>query len=441
MEHGTNLREIEQSQDEEFEEIITTFKNKLKSLNILYDEQKEEGFHEFFHNLTEEERRRIDYETFWKSLFYQLEKVWDHLSAQPYELIPLFVTINFIKETNDMSQIGRLFETLQLKLTPKDKKKGINGAIQRLKKNYYKPQVRESLKNLTAVFMKEPTQKVRDGEDAVTTIKEIVEEYGFFGAWYPIMVILKDENDWGALLKEACPVDYFCSLVELYEFYKTYQYDALLKGTVQSTVTMKTIQKEKKQMTLKMSKKEKEASRLKKTVFELNQENKQLQGQIYELYDESLKEIDYLKTEMEAEREAFLKIIEYQNETIMDLIDSKVQDQEESRNQPIKIDFDLQGKTVAVVGGDKIRHIRDVVNKYNGILEFVSEKDISLVEGTVSRADVVFFMKEFAGHHLFRKALSSADKYHIPFKYVNTTGVTGFERALKEYIVSSNLNY
>ena len=45
------------------------------------------------------------------------------LICPTYELIPLFVTIDFIKETNDMSQIGRLFETLQLKLTPKDKRK------------------------------------------------------------------------------------------------------------------------------------------------------------------------------------------------------------------------------------------------------------------------------------------------------------------------------
>ena len=33
--------------------------------------------------------------------------------------------------------------------------------------------------------MKEPTQKVRDGEDAVTTIKEIVEEYGFLELGIP----------------------------------------------------------------------------------------------------------------------------------------------------------------------------------------------------------------------------------------------------------------
>ena len=60
------------------------------------------------------------------------------------------------------------------------------------------------------------------------------------------MVILKMKMIGGLYLKEACPVDYFCSLVELYEFYKTYQYDALLKGTVQSTVTMKNYTERKK---------------------------------------------------------------------------------------------------------------------------------------------------------------------------------------------------
>jgi hypothetical protein len=93
----------------------------------------------------------------------------------------------------------------------------------------------------------------------------------------------------------------------------------------------------------------------------------------------------------------------------------------------------LRGHTICVIGGAKERYYREVVEKYNGDLAFVSSDDLNKVHGAVRGAHVVFLLTDIVSHAIFYASIEAARTYHKPFKYVNSLGISRFKRELKSF--------
>lgn len=375
---------------------------------------------------------------FWNSMIRECEAVWDKQEDKPIDLIPSYIVFDLISFGKD-SQRARILEDIGIKLTPKDKKRGAIGAINRLRKHFYKSTVRKNIKELVDFIMLQTFKKMEQGNSMEEAITEVIEDHGLFGLWYPAATMINDPSEtsaWINLLKGMYPYNYCSSLIDLFIFYKENEFEEIKKKPVtnDNQVSLKNIKKEHKQIKNKMDKKVKETSELKRKVYQLKVEKKNLEGEIHQLYQESLLEIEELKAQLEAEREYFSQVMGDMYEKIYNLY-------EKSEPEINQDKLSLQGKSVAVIGSDKIRYFREIIEKYEGNLEFVSENDLSLVEGAISRSEVVFYVKEFGGHPLKNKAFSSAKKYNVPFIYLNTKGMSGFERVLLAYLKTPNMSF
>lgn len=392
-------------------------------------------------NIDEDDEK---YKQLWHPFIIKIEEAISDLPHKPIDILPLFIVRRMIREFDPRLYPKRrsmLMETLQVKITPKDEKKGSPGVFFRLLRNYYKPHIRSNVEDFVLFHTLDVATPLKEAkkDEWPMVIEKMINELGFYTVWIIADKVIKNE-DLVELVKETAPDDYIETIVDLFDFYREVDYETLFSPNyvVQSAQT-RSLKKEHERLKKQVSKQEKETQKLKKEIHTAKMENKQLEGQYYELYEDSLKEIDALHKQLEEERLHYESIIQKLNKTIQEL-----QINTENSQSSIIPDGedrgDLEGKTIALIGGDRVRHFQEIVEKFNGNLEFVSEKDISLVEGAVSRSDVVFFFKEVAGHHLYRKAIQTASKKGIPFRYVNSKGISGFKRTLLSYTDSLERN-
>jgi hypothetical protein len=75
-----------------------------------------------------------------------------------------------------------------------------------------------------------------------------------------------------------------------------------------------------------------------------------------------------------------------------------------------------------------------VVEKYNGNIRFVPVDQYKKIEGAVSDSDVIFFLTDMVGHQHFYKSFELSKRLNKPFVFVNSLGISTFERKLKTFI-------
>jgi Uncharacterized protein conserved in bacteria (DUF2325) len=416
--------------------------NGLMPINTIYNDFEErdefiEKLEEFMENIYDEEGGiNEDFDPF---LFQAIERdvkmFWKENRYKPTDLINLMFIYEVIQESK-MKYIEHIYNLCNIKIMTKDRKRGKRAIFERLLRKYHKENVRKTLNGLLETFLRDQIkicQTLDDVENRQEILSELIGNIGMLPVLWIAEEVLKNKE----LLEEIKALDpkrYVVSLAQVAMFYIDVDFQKVMEHPelLNSEERLEKAKKTQKRIQKKLIKKEKETSYLKQEINSLKQEKKKLEAEVYDLYQSALKEIEQLKQENEQMQEYFMDIINNLNEQILDLQQENA-DLRQGKLEEIN-EFDLKGKTIAVIGGSKERHFREIIESYNGKIIFVSETDFNKIEGAVSKADAVFFLKEVVGHHFFREAYPLAKKYKIPFIFVNSIGVSSFKRELKRLI-------
>jgi hypothetical protein len=365
----------------------------------------------------------------------QIRRFWNQTKYKPTEVMTLMLVTKMVKEA-DLKYVNHIYEMCRIKISPKDRKRGRKAILEKMLKRYHKKFVRNTLNGILETFSRREIKvmkTIKEQENPFELLDELVEKVGLLGVLWPIENVLKDEK-----LKEMIVTRYSkryaACLVQLALFYEEIDYPTIMESpeSIESRDLSKELSKmkqEQKLMQMKLAKKEKETSKLKREIHVLQQEKRKLASEIHTLYKNSLEEIEKLKREKEEIEEYYLSVIEHLSNQLFELQQEIAEIQKE---QPTT--YDLQGKTIAVIGGSKERHYREIIESYNGKMTFAAEDDFLKIKGAIQKADAVFFLKEVVGHHFFKKAYPLAKKYKLPFIFINSIGKSTFERELQRFI-------
>lgn len=364
-----------------------------------------------------------------------VEGLWKDLKYSPLEFSTFLQSVEFVLEA-DRSMVEALFQQIKIKMTTKDKKRGRSAFYKRMVMKYNKPYVRKYFQSMFLFLLKEEAQLLEDSVN-LNDINGLKNDIGFEPLWWLSNVTTETKHAF-EIINNNFKDDYIKMLIVFYFLYIKMEFEVImdepnkLRNNEQVANPQK-ILKENKNLKKQVDKGKKQESDLKKTIHHLNLEKKQLQGEIHELYRESLKEIEILKEQnenllltFEKEREMYIKIIQ-------DLTEGN-----EKTEVIFNNDMDLQGKVICVIGGNRERHYLEIIEKYNGKINFVSEDNFNKIKGAVSESSVVFFLTELVGHHHFREALNYSKLTNKPFIFVNSKGLSSFERELVRFINKDN---
>ncbi len=346
----------------------------------------------------------------------EIKRYWQLLRVEELDAVKLFIFKQSMFEMTPSERSGVL-GSFGIQLTDKDKKKGITGAMERLYRHYHKSTVRARVEQIVAssvALRKEETMADALAESSPVSI---------------LFTALNDQRtDWMDDLIKHAPLEYVKLQTDLLTFAGDIPSDVFSFKKTQDTAPSNLLDDERND-----GEKDREIAKLTEQVRLLQKEKEDIQRELDSFLEEATKEVTTLQEECNICHDVVMQLndkVEQQALVIRTL-------KRETDGQKEESVLDLRGAVVAFIGGEKVRHFQKVVHKYNGKMNFVSETDLTLVDGAVSRADVVFFMHGFAGHSLYYKTKEAAAKYDVPFEYVNTTGVSGFERQLKNFIVQT----
>lgn len=401
------------------------------------DEKFIERLEEFMENVYDEDGELM--EDIDSSLLQSVKRdvtlFWQNSNYKPTDLMNLLFMHEVIQESK-VKYIEHIYSLCNIRITTKDRKRGKRAIYQRLLRKYHKENVRKTLDNLLKTFLSEEItncKRLKDEENKGEGLSEIIENVGLLPVLWIVEEIIKDQT-FLEEIKALEPIRYVAAMVQMTMFYIEVDYEQVMEHPEQLDNSEKLAKEQQKQKQLqkRLNKKEKETSKLKEEINSLQQEKKKLETDVNVLYQEALKEISELKRENEYMQEYYLEILCNLDQQIQDLQHENAELQQ-GKQEEIS-GFDLDGKTIAVIGGSKVRHFREIIESHNGNMTFASETDFNKIEGAIRKADAVFFLKEVVGHHFFREAYSLAKKYKIPFVFVNSIGVSSFKRELKRIV-------
>ncbi|OAH55767.1 hypothetical protein AWH48_03580 [Domibacillus aminovorans] len=351
----------------------------------------------------------------------EIKRYWQLLRVEELDAVKLFI---FKQNMFEMTPSERsvVLGSFGIQLTDKDKKKGITGAMERLYRHYHKPTVRARVEQIVASLVREAAVALRKEETMADALAELSLVSILFTA-------LNDQrSDWMDDLIKHAPLEYVKLQIDLLTFASDVPSDVFSFKKTQDTAPSNLLDDERND-----GEKDREIAKLTEQVRLLQKEKEDIQRELDSFLEEATKEVTTLQEECNICHDVVMQLNDKVEQQAL-VIRTLKRETDGQKEEPI---LDLRGAVVAFIGGEKVRHFQKVVHKYNGKMNFVSETDLTLVDGAVSRADVVFFMHGFAGHSLYYKTKEAAAKYDVPFEYVNTTGVSGFERQLKNFIVQT----
>jgi len=367
----------------------------------------------------------------------EIEQAWNE-SKYPKDTCIQFVflsgvLLSCVKENMDLG-IKMLLEA-KIMVSAKDKKRGKRGIISRYLKSYHKEHIRNSLRReyMDIVLMKHCEQI--KANPTLEQIESKIKKLGMETVLSMLYIMMKNET-LIHLMEAHFPIEVLAFNARTYLSMRQLNFEQVMEAPEQiSDINdSKVLQRKNKELALKLNKTQKSASNLRKEIHTFQQKERELRSEVYHLnqaventYEQALFEIENLKEQLKQQEVMFQIEREFYVSTIAKLCsneESEVNDQ---------ADVNLSGKRICVIGGNKERHYREVVESYNGTIEFVSSDDYNKVEGAISRSHVVFFLKDIIRHHLFYKSYQTARERDIPFIFVNTLGMSTFERELRMF--------
>lgn len=399
-----------------------------------------------FGNDTERDAKIIESfsKSFTKRLTNDVMTFWLKYPYHPVNVVPIKL-LEDIMDLSNTNQLVMLFKELGLLLPTKDRKKSKEYHFNRFLHHYHLSHVQRntvtSLKHIIQDDIKMCFELFesfdnKNGEDLPEEQLEIVlralmSNGGILVILWIAREIIESQKFEKWLISKV-PTFYIMALAQAAYYTKKIDLEKIMvKPQSQvfnsAEVELANLRKEKNRLTKQLQKESNNSSNLQKEIFKLKRENKKITADIREIYEMNEQDKQVHLAEMENLQSYYLTVIE-QLTADLEGTDVSTEDGTES------FDMDLQGLKIAVIGGSRERHFRELINKNNGEMLFVSEDDFNKIEGAVRKADVVFYLKEVVGHHFFREAYPLSKKYAVPFIYINTLGVSTFKRELEKLI-------
>jgi hypothetical protein len=357
--------------------------------------------------------------SFWNESKYDVKDVSRLMFAKEFIFI------------SHLTLINHFFNNAKIQLTQKDRKKGKQAIFSRLKKRFYQKRVRLEIDTLMEQITKEIRKDILN-DPTIESIDEQVDRRGFDITYWTIVFYLKNEP-LKSLIEREYPFDTLSYYLRAYKFSVDEKFDLVMERPQELSVKEQHVTD---QLMLENKKLKKENIQsiqkkfyLENSIFELKQKNKKLEKTLQNLYDDALNEIELLKQEVEqlksdfdTERTTYFSVIETLAKQLNeeDFIEQK--------------ECDLSNSTICVIGGSKERSYKHVVEKYNGNIRFVPVDQYKKIEGAVSDSDVIFFLTDMVGHQHFYKSFELSKRLNKPFVFVNSLGISTFERKLKTFI-------
>lgn len=400
------------------------------------EEQVSENMDMLFEFLTmEDEQEDIPEDMLLKTKKIIFE-LWEETGFTVLDVSTFVQTMEFVLNA-DRSMVEAMFERANIVITTKDRKKGRDAYYKRLLLKYHKESVRNTFQTMFEFLAKDEIKKIKENS-STEAIKELEETMGFEHLYWISSCALEDEELIGKL-ENLFPIEHVKMLIMFYLLYTNTEFDVIMNEPEklrkdQNNVKPQQVLQENKKLKKNFHKAKKQEKNLKQELHQLQKEKKELKGEIYSLYNDSLLEIEKLKNDNLQMMEAF----EEERQMYLQLIQQLTEEQHSQIDIDSENNFDLQGKKVAVVGGNRERHYSEIIEKYNGTISFVAEDDFNKIRGAVSESIGVFFLVELNGHHNFRETLSASKDYNVPFIFVNSKGTTSFDRELKRFILDLN---
>ncbi|MED3069920.1 DUF2325 domain-containing protein [Bacillus thuringiensis] len=363
------------------------------------------------------------------------------------DVVDLYIIISLIESDSPKHKkiVTRFFNDCKIFLTAKEKKQGKRGKIDRLLKEYSKPQMKERLqKNLKVAGEIEIAQlqaaydQTDNQQKQIKDVQEVIEKYGMhFTIFITAYIKTQGTDDMHDLYLEAAPFRYINILAELAIFHKE-RYPSQEKAEEIS------FKEERNKLQSKLNEYEKKFNKQEKMLNKYKMENEHLKKQkissdakasrVVKQTEMSVNELmTDLATEEEIKSEQHKKEVAYLNKMIEQMAQEIIQLQKEEEPQGNVYKNDLSGKKVAVIGGNKERYYRECVEKYNAEIIFVAEDQHRKIDSAVKKADVVFYLTELLSHIYHELIIPAAARYNTPIRFVNSKGISAFESALKRY--------
>jgi hypothetical protein len=396
-----------------------------------------------------------------KKVYKAIEKKWHSLPYTIQDTCLIYQANTFILEA-DINEIKKFFRQTKLPLSSNEKKNGRDQIYAKFKKNLYKSFFRESIEDYFERAFQQLSLSIY-AAPTVLPLKHALLDYDIVTVIYFANRSLH-KNKWIKLFKKHSLQTYTACLINLYTFSISENVEKTLHKQPQLSSHKKDIKSIKKELDqLKqreriLEKTErnllKEKKKLKNEINQLKQFNEKYQAQLEKLKIESdetltqiiheneeqlMKEKRQSANEIQALKNKLEEDNNYYNEQIMKLLQQldnayKFQD-ENLNNTEGEIPLDLCGKKVAFIGGNQSNNYMSKVKEYNGKLTFVPVDDFKLIPGAISNCDVVFFLTDVAGHKHFNCIRKETKRTGTPLRFINSRGLTSFERELKKYIV------
>ncbi|BCC50590.1 MULTISPECIES: DUF2325 domain-containing protein [Bacillus cereus group] len=372
---------------------------------------------------------------------------WLESTESLNDVVDLYIIISLIESDSPKHKkiVTRFFNDCKMFLTAKEKKQGKRGRIDRLLKEYSKPQTKERLQKSLKVAgeieiaqLQAAYDQTDNHQKKIEDVQEVIEKYGMhFTIFITTYIETQGADDMHDLYLEAAPFRYVNILSELALFH-TEKYPS------QDKVEEILFKEERNKFQSKLNEYEKKFHKQEKLLNKYKLENEHLKKQIIssdakasrvvKQTERSVNELmSDLATEEEIKSEQHKNEVEYLNKMIEQMAQEIIQLQKEEEPEGNVHKNDLSGRKVAVIGGNKERYYRECVEKYNAEIIFVAEDQHRKIDSAVKKADVVFYLTELLSHIYHELIIPAAARYNTPVRFVNSKGITSFENAVKRY--------
>jgi hypothetical protein len=370
------------------------------------------------------------------SLFQQITELtaasWNSAKYSIEEVTRLCLVKEFI-QIADYSLINHFFGEAKLQLTHKDRKKGKKAIFGRVKRRWHQKQIRETFDEFLAVMAKAPAKALSDAPNE-ETLTEQIELHHFDFIYWVIVFYLKNE-DLKNLIEKENPYDTLSFYSRTFALYISEDFESVMERPQLFEHKRKDkndqLKKENQKLKKQIVKTQKKKLNLEHSVSELRQEKKKLDRHLQELYETALHEIETLKNSMIDLKEQF----EVERATYCSVIEQLLKQlNEDIAPLPACEELNLNGSKVCVIGGERERGYKAIIEKYNGKLRYIPASDFNQMEGAIKESSAVFFLTEMVGHKHFYRAYEISKKCEKRFIFVNSLGRHSFERELKSYL-------
>lgn len=378
-----------------------------------------------------------------KLLIKEVMDFWTNYPYHPVSIVPIKMAQDLVEISNG-NQLTRIFKELDILLPVKERKKSKEHLFKRILHQYHLSKVQKNAINTLSLLLHEEinscTKITEYSDDEIkdkaikqkndVVVEKMVEKSGILTALWIAREVVQNEM-LEKLIIASNKSFYVMALAQAASYAKEIELEKIMvKPQTQvfksTDVELVDARKEIKRLNKRIQKESINYSNLQKEFFGMKRENKRLSSEIREIYRMNEQDKQKHLVEVESMQTYYLHVIE---QLIADL--EMVNTVEETDEQ---FEMDLKGLKIAVIGGSRERHFRELIEKNNGEMLFVAEDDFNKIDGAVHKADVVFYLKEVVGHHFFREAYPLSKKYAVPFIYINTLGISTFKRELGKLV-------